>query len=83
MVKFTRKPKDFLQETIRKEEMTVKNSILRTYQDFKGKTKKDSKEILKSMGGDISDIENKEIKKLTLYELDTMVSFINRNTESF
>jgi hypothetical protein len=82
MVRLTKKPKDFLQETIRKDEMTVKNSILRTYQRFKDKTKKESKELLKSMEGNISGIENKEIKKLTLEELDSLILFINRNLDS-
>ncbi len=82
MVKMVRRPQDLMQEILKKDEMTVKNAILRTYQHFEDKTKRESRELLKSMSGDISGIEQKEIKKLSLKELDTLMDFVERNAGS-
>ncbi len=79
MVKIKRKPNDFLQEVMKRDEMTVKNSILRAYQDLKNKTKRESKEILDPMEEALADIKNKEVKKLSLQELDQLTEYIRKN----
>jgi 16S rRNA (adenine1518-N6/adenine1519-N6)-dimethyltransferase len=79
MVSFKRVPYNMIQGILNREEMTVKNSILRAHQELENKTKRQSAEFFTSL--DIGKIRFKdtEIKKLKREELLELLSFIKIN----
>jgi 16S rRNA (adenine1518-N6/adenine1519-N6)-dimethyltransferase len=77
MVKLKRKPYDFLQSVLKRDEMTVKNAVLRAYQEIAEKTKRQSREFLSKLDVDKFNFKDKEIKKLDMQEFTQFLSFLN------
>ncbi len=79
MLILKKRPKDFLQSVMLKDEMTVKNAILRAHQDLDNKTKRESRDTFSSLDVNAITFKDKEIKKLGLEELKTLVNFLREN----
>jgi 16S rRNA (adenine1518-N6/adenine1519-N6)-dimethyltransferase len=79
MIKFEKRPYDFIQGIMKRDEMTVKNAILRSHQELGDKTKRESKEFLAGLDMEKLKFKDKEIKSLTTDELTTLISFVEEN----
>ncbi len=76
MVGIKRKPYDLQQAVIKRDEMTVKNAILRAHQEIGDATKRESRDFLTGIGIEKLEFKDKEVKSLTVDELDRLLSFV-------
>ncbi len=79
MLLIKKKPADFMQSVMLKDEMTVKNAILRTHQELSNKTKRESRGLFSGVDNSSLTFKDKEIKKLNFEELKTLLDFLREN----
>ena len=73
MLKFSRKPKSLVQLVLKRDEMTVKNSIERAYQDIEMQTKRESRASVAAIQEKLGEIGKKEVKKLDYQEISKLI----------
>ena len=79
MLAIKKKPKDLLQSVMLKDEMTVKNAILRSHQDLANKTKRGSRDSFSKIAAAIVSFRDKEVKKLNFEELKMLITVLKEN----
>lgn len=73
MLKFSRKPKSLVQLVLKRDEMTVKNSIERAYQDIEMQTKRESRASVAAIQEKLGELGKKEVKKLDYQEISKLI----------
>ncbi len=76
MVLIKKKKRSLAQEVLKKDEMTVKNAILRSVQNTEDKTKRQSRETFKNYEDRLSEIKDKQIKRLNTKEMRTLIEVL-------
>lgn len=79
LLKLKRIPYNFVQSVLKRDEMTVKNAILRAHQELEQKTKRESREFLSKLDVGSLQFKDKEIKKLNANELSVLLTFLKEN----
>ncbi len=77
MIKMVKKPSDVLQEIFKRDEMTLKNAILRGLQTIKNNTKRESLYNFNSLPDEIKSMNGKQVKTLQINEIKTLMKYFS------
>ncbi|MCL4361889.1 MAG: methyltransferase [Candidatus Parvarchaeota archaeon] len=77
MIKITKKRNDILQEIFRRKEMLLKNAFMNGRIALDYKTKRESKQEFQELPDKIKSLGNKQVKELTLNEINEVIKYID------
>ncbi len=79
LIKFSKKKKNYIQAIMSKDEMTLKNAILRTHREMLASTKNGSRGLLSKDLEKIKDIDNMTLRQLDYRKTKYFIEFIKND----